>query len=74
MMFNAFAQLGIAASAARRHRSFIKASEYKLKTTRLMTSGLSEDEKHERFLQMEHENWEEGFEAVSLDNSKYFGC
>lgn len=32
-----------------------------------MTSGLSEDEKHERFLRMEHENWEEGFEAVSLN-------
>lgn len=29
----------------------------------LMSSGLSEEEKHERFLLMEHENWEEGFEA-----------
>ena len=30
---------------------------------RMASSGLSQDEKHDRFFQMEHENWEEGFEA-----------
>jgi SAM-dependent methyltransferase len=66
MMINAFSHMSVAAAAAaRRHRSinFISPLMGRSPSAMLMSSGLSEEEKHERFLLMEHENWEEGFEA-----------
>jgi SAM-dependent methyltransferase len=60
---HAFANLNVVTIAARRHGSFISPTSFKSKTFRLMSSGLSEDEKHDAFFQMEHANWEEGFKA-----------
>ncbi|KAL3792422.1 hypothetical protein HJC23_001540 [Cyclotella cryptica] len=65
MMVNsrAFAKLNVATIAARRHSGFISLPSFKSKTFRWMSIGLSEDEKHDAFFQMEHANWEEGFKA-----------
>jgi SAM-dependent methyltransferase len=64
MMINAFAHMSAAAAAAaaRRHRNIGFISPLMARSSSAM-SGSSEDEKHDRFFQMEHENWEEGFEA-----------
>ena len=60
-MLHAFVNLNLVATASR--RSCTVPCSFISKTFRLMSSGLSEDEKHNRFFQMEHENWEEGFEG-----------
>ncbi|KAL7477411.1 hypothetical protein ACHAW6_003215 [Cyclotella cf. meneghiniana] len=59
----AFSNLNVVTTATRRHRSFIPPASLRSKTFRLMSSGLSEDEKHDAFFQMERANWEEGFKA-----------
>lgn len=68
VMLNTFTQLSLATTAVSRQSKLLFTKPLTSQTGRFLStrSNLSDDEKHERFFQMEHENWEKGFEAYDV--------